>query len=251
MEWSTRDVTEMSGVTSRALRHYHAIGLLNPARVGPGGIRYYRQEQLLRLQQILVLKELGLSLGKISKVLEGQLSDAKAFHELRACLETERDRITRQLVSVETAIRGLKNNEEIIMPEKIFDGFDRSEYDTEVRERWGDAAADRSNEWWDRLGQKGQQEIYYEVEKLNSQWDDRVLSGESADSERTQTVAERHVAWISANWNGVPVTGKALKGLAEMYVEDERFAANYTRVADHGAQYVRDALVAYADRHLP
>ena len=59
----------MSGVTSRTLRHYHEIGLLDPAYVGANGYRYYEVEQLLRLQQILLLRELGVGLGEIADAI--------------------------------------------------------------------------------------------------------------------------------------------------------------------------------------
>ncbi|MEU6713733.1 MerR family transcriptional regulator [Nonomuraea sp. NPDC046802] len=53
MAWSIAQVAQMSGVTSRTLRHYDEIGLLPPARVGGNGYRYYEEDQLLRLQQVL------------------------------------------------------------------------------------------------------------------------------------------------------------------------------------------------------
>jgi len=54
--WSIDEVARMSKVTSRTLRHYDDVGLLRPAYVGSNGYRYYEQEQLLRLQQVLLLQ---------------------------------------------------------------------------------------------------------------------------------------------------------------------------------------------------
>ena len=62
MEWSIQDVVREAGVTSRALRHYDAIGLLRPSRVDAGGTRHYDLDALTRLQRILLLRELGLGL---------------------------------------------------------------------------------------------------------------------------------------------------------------------------------------------
>jgi MerR family transcriptional regulator, thiopeptide resistance regulator len=56
MSWSIADVARMSNVTARTLRHYDAIGLLPPAWTAAGGRRYYEREQLLRLQQVLLLR---------------------------------------------------------------------------------------------------------------------------------------------------------------------------------------------------
>ncbi|MFC4002552.1 MerR family transcriptional regulator [Prauserella oleivorans] len=65
MAYSIAHVARLAKVTSRTLRHYDEIGLLPPAYLGGNGYRYYEEEQLLRLQQILVLRELGLGLEKL------------------------------------------------------------------------------------------------------------------------------------------------------------------------------------------
>src|ERR1044072_9902791 len=92
MAWSIAQVAKMSKVTSRTLRHYDDIGLLPPARVGSNGYRYYEREQLLRLQQILLLRELGLDLATIGKVVDGQNDpiDALRQHHRRLLRSEER-----------------------------------------------------------------------------------------------------------------------------------------------------------------
>ena len=55
-EWSIQEVARLAGTTSRTLRHYDAIGLLTPARIGTGGYRYYDSAALVRLQRILLLR---------------------------------------------------------------------------------------------------------------------------------------------------------------------------------------------------
>ncbi|WP_405415840.1 MerR family transcriptional regulator [Streptomyces rubiginosohelvolus] len=73
MDWPISEVARMSGVTARTLRHYDEIGLLPPARIGSNGHRYYEEHQLLLLQQILVLRELGVGLPEIGRVLADQV----------------------------------------------------------------------------------------------------------------------------------------------------------------------------------
>jgi DNA-binding transcriptional MerR regulator len=79
--FSIAEVARMSRVTSRTLRHYDDIGLLAPAFVGANGYRYYEQEQLLRLQQVLLLRELGLGLGAIAEVLAGERDQVAALRQ--------------------------------------------------------------------------------------------------------------------------------------------------------------------------
>jgi hypothetical protein len=57
-EWSIQQIAKLAGTTSRTLRHYDDIGLLAPSSVGHNGYRYYDQAALVRLQRILLLREL-------------------------------------------------------------------------------------------------------------------------------------------------------------------------------------------------
>ncbi|MBO1901280.1 MerR family transcriptional regulator [Leucobacter weissii] len=59
MEYSIQEVARAAGTTSRTLRHYDSIGLLRPSRVGPNGYRYYDNASILRLQRVLLLRQLG------------------------------------------------------------------------------------------------------------------------------------------------------------------------------------------------
>ena len=79
MAWPIAEVARMSGVTARTLRHYDEIGLLPPARIGANGHRYYEEHQLLRLQQILVLRALGVGLPEIGRVLSEQVDEVEAL----------------------------------------------------------------------------------------------------------------------------------------------------------------------------
>lgn len=76
MAWPIAEVARMSGVTARTLRHYDEVGLLPPAWIGTNGHRYYEESRLLRLQQILVLRALGLGLPEIGRVLASYQRDA-------------------------------------------------------------------------------------------------------------------------------------------------------------------------------
>src|ERR1700761_3015961 len=93
MAWSIAEVARMSGVTSRTLRHYHAIGLLPPAYVQPSGQRFYETGQLLRLQQILLLRELGVSLCDIAAAVGSGPDTVTALRRHHDRLLAERGRL--------------------------------------------------------------------------------------------------------------------------------------------------------------
>ena len=98
--WSTAQVARLSKVTSRTLRHYDDIGLLRPAAVAGNGLRYYERDQLLRLQQILVLRELGLSLDTISTIVNEGGDPVEQLRRHHRWLTEERDRYERLAATV-------------------------------------------------------------------------------------------------------------------------------------------------------
>ncbi len=68
-DWSIQEIARLAGTTSRTLRHYDDIGLLPPSRIAANGYRHYDAAALVRLQRILLLRELGLGLPQIGEVL--------------------------------------------------------------------------------------------------------------------------------------------------------------------------------------
>ncbi|MFE3288938.1 MerR family transcriptional regulator, partial [Streptomyces sp. NPDC059233] len=143
MAWSIAEVARMSKVTSRTLRHYDEIGLLPPAWIGSNGHRYYEEAGLLRLQQILLMRELDLGLREIQAVLDSRLDQVAVLREHHQRLLTERDRLETLARTVGRTIAELEEGKDkgqmtkINKPENLFEGFQPpSEAEAEVRERW-------------------------------------------------------------------------------------------------------------------
>ena len=67
--YTVKQLSRMAGITPRTLHYYDEIGLLKPSRVGDNGYRYYGEEALLRLQQILLYRELDLPLEDIKQIM--------------------------------------------------------------------------------------------------------------------------------------------------------------------------------------
>lgn len=243
MEWSSRDVGRTTGVTSRTLRHYDAIGLLRPSRTGSGGYRFYDEACLLRLQQILLLRELGLDLATIRHLLDdgGDVVDALQAHQRR--LRDEQHRLERIAASVCRTITVIKEGGDLV-PEQIFDGFDHTQYRDEVQERWGEQAWANGDRWWRSMSDAERKEWADRAETLAADWTAAAQSGAAPDSDMAQRLAARHVAWLGSIPGAPTVDGRPapeyVTSLGDMYVADERFAANYGGTA--GATLVRDAL---------
>ncbi|MFJ9571624.1 MerR family transcriptional regulator [Streptomyces bacillaris] len=248
MEWSIQEIARKAGTTSRTLRHYGDLGLLVPSRVGSNGYRYYDQDALVRLQRILLLRELGLSLPAIKDVLEGQWDTGAALRAHLRLLELEQARIGRQIASVRTTLHRTEEGREL-MAEEVFDGFDHTAHEREVTERWGRAAYEEGDRWWRSLGEEGRRAFLDEHEAIARDWG-RVREA-GPGSEQAQEVARRHCAWLaSSGGTGPRITRSYVIGLGELYVADPRFGKNYDRYGDGTAAFVRDALTIHAEHRL-
>lgn len=250
-DWSIQDIARLAGTTSRTLRHYDEVGLVKPSRIGGNGYRYYDADALVRLQRVLLLRELGLGIPAISEVLAGQRDDTLALRTHLEWLAQEKERIGRQIASVERTITKLEGGEKP-MAEKMFEGFDHTQYKDEVEERWGKAAYAESDAWWRSKSQSEKDDFMIVAAELGADWSAAATSGVAPDSDEAQALAQRQHDWLSSI-PGTPRTdGRASKdyytGLAEMYVADDRFAKNYG--GTEGATFVRDAMLAFAERNL-
>lgn len=261
-DWSIQEIARLAGTTSRTLRHYDDIGLLPPTRIAPNGYRHYDERALVRLQRILLLRELGLGLPQIATVLDPSRasrasdSEASALETHLAWLREEQDRLTRQIASVENTITALRGGENL-MAENMFDGFDHTQYKDEVEQRWGTQAYADGDRWWRGMSDEERAAWQQRVSDLGRDWIAAAESGIDPASEEAQSLARRHVEWLT----GVPGTPAAVPGgdvkgyvigLGEMYVADPRFGANYATSdgSARGAEFVRDALRVYAEANL-
>jgi MerR family transcriptional regulator, thiopeptide resistance regulator len=241
MDWPITDIARLTGTTSRTLRHYGDVGLLEPSRIGGNGYRYYDERALTRLQRILLLRDLGLGLPAIAEVINRQTDDAVALRDHLARLHDEQQRLDRQIASVELTIKKLEGGEQL-MAEDMFNGFDHTEYKEEVEERWGADAYATSDAWWTSKSADEKAQWQADLASLNTDWAQAASRGTDPSSDEAQALAARHVAWLAAI-PGTPRSSDYVLGLGEMYVADERFAKNYGGLS--GATFVRDALVAY------
>src|SRR5699024_12384467 len=108
---------------------------LPPSRTGYGGQRFYDRGGLLRLQQILVLRELGLGLAGIGRVLDEGRAAADVLREHLAQLEQEHERLDRITPSVRSTIRIIDEGGEL-GAEQIVDGGDQTHTHEEDGGRW-------------------------------------------------------------------------------------------------------------------
>lgn len=243
-EWSIQEIARSAGVTSRTLRHYDAEGIVPPTRIGQNGYRYYDESALVRLQRVLLLRDLGLGIPAIRDALAAQ-DDNSALTRHLEWLRQEQQRLARQIASVERTIA----QKGALMPTEMFDGFDHTEYRDEVEQLWGADAYAAGDRWWRGMTADEKAAWKQRQAALLADWK---AAAASLDQDAGRALAARHYAWLAAI-PGTPGYGAGgppqayFRGLAGMYADDPRFAANYG--GEPGAAFVRDAMLAWADEH--
>src|SRR5688572_2760100 len=137
--YQVKEVAGLAGLSVRALHHYDSIGLLTPSARSASGYRLYDDDDLLRLQQILIGRELGLSLEDIRRSLDDLKFDRReALLAQRATLAARAERAADMIRAIDVALTVIEEKDMGKVDMKnIFDGFDPDQYEDEVKQRWG------------------------------------------------------------------------------------------------------------------
>ena len=249
-EMPIQQVARLAGTTSRTLRHYDSIGLLRPARTGANGYRLYGSAELIRLQRILLLRQLGLGLAQIADALNARGDEATALRTHLEWLHTEQDRFGaadrrggpdgRRIGKRRTAHE--RDDVRRIRPHPVQGrGHAVAGERTPTRGPTAGGAAGRRPARTHSSGRR---------RSSRRDWADAARGARIPRSDEAQALAERHVAWLRGG-PGTPAADPAqvvayVRGLGDMYVADPRFGANYG--GSDGAGFVRDALHEWADR---
>lgn len=243
-------LARLTGVTVRTLHHYDAIGLLTPRRRSAKGYRLYGADDLLRLQQILIRRELGMSLEQIRRALDEPDFDLRTtLLEQRAQLAARRERADQMMRSIDAALAALEpdQGDTKMNFREMFDGFDPADYEEETKERWGNTEAYAESARRTRnYKPEDWQALKVEADAINREFAQLFASGAPADGEPARALAERHRLHID-RWF-YPCAHQMHVGLGRMYVADERFAANYEKYAVGLTAYIAAAIEANAAR---
>jgi len=249
MEYTIKKLSQLAGVSTRTLRYYDEIELLKPARVNSSGYRIYGKKEVDKLQQILFYRELGVSLDKIKEIINApSFNEIAALREHREKLLEKRAQLDMLIANVDRTI--LEKERGIVMEDKEkFNGFKRKlieenerKYGKEAREKYGDEAVDKSNKKLMNMTQEEYQELSRLSEEILRKLHEAYKTGDPG-SELAQETADLHRRWLSFYWDNY--SKEAHAGLAQMYVEDERFKAYYDKVAPGAAEFLRDAILIY------
>ena len=243
MAFTVGELSKLTGVTVRTLHHYDEIGLCRPSQRTATGYRMYDDADVLRLQQVLVLRELGMPLSEISAALDGDR--AMLLQKHRAALVEKRGRLDAMLTAVDRAIARLEGEHTMQADDvkDLFDGFDPALYEEEVKQRWGDTEAYAESARRTRRYTKDDWARYKAEAQANGERIAALMrAGKPVTDPEVQAAVEEHRLLID-RWF-YPCSIQMHKGLGSMYVADPRFTENLDKLGEGYAQYLSDAIAA-------
>ncbi|HEY2420837.1 MAG TPA: MerR family transcriptional regulator [Neobacillus sp.] len=249
MEYTVQKLGKLAGISTRTLRYYDEIGILKPARINSSGYRIYGQAEVDRLQQILFYRELGVSLDSIKNIVTAPSFDgAIALKEHREKLLEKRKQLDLLIANVDKTIAVTEGGRKMSDQEK-FAGFkqkmiddNEKKYGKEIREKYGSDTIDKSNGKLKNMTQEQYEEVTNLEQQVKETLAQAFATGDPA-GDLAQKAADLHKRWLSFYWTSY--SKEAHAGLAQMYVDDERFKAYYDEKQPGSAEFLRDAIRIY------
>lgn len=249
MEYTVQKLGRIAGISTRTLRYYDEIGLLKPLRISSSGYRIYGQEQVDKLQQILFYRELGVNLESIRDIVNNPHFDStKALLEHREKLLEKTKQLNLLILNIDKTIAVMEGSIAMSDKEK-FEGFkqklvddNEEKYGKEIREKYGEDTVKKSNQKLMRMTKEQYDEVTALAESVKTTLAEAFLTGDPA-GELAQKAADLHRKWLCYYWDSY--SKEAHAGLAQMYVDDERFTAYYDEKQTGTAEFLRDAILIY------
>ncbi|HEX5847639.1 MAG TPA: MerR family transcriptional regulator [Rubrobacter sp.] len=249
-EYSVGRVAALSGVTIRTLHHYDEIGLLSPGGHSQAGYRLYGEADLRRLQRILFYRELGFALKEIQAIIDDPGTDHIGHLGRQRGLLVERiERLSAMVDAIDKETEARKMNINLTPEERfeVFGDFHPEDHAEEAERRWGETDAYKeSNRRVSRYTKEDWLKLKAEAEEIEAQLAAAFEAELPPESDEAMAAAEAHRQHIS-RWF-YHCTYEIQRGLAEMYVGDERFRSHYEERVPGLAYFVRDAVLANAER---
>ena len=248
--YTVHELAEMAGVSVRTLHHYDHIGLLKPSSRTAAGYRLYREAELLRLQQILLFRELDVPLETIRSILDDPAFDpVEALEAHRRTLEGQAARLTHLLQTIDRTILRIKGDTMALTDEELYEGLPKEQSERwrrEAREMYGADAVEESEQRVRKLS-KAEWNALKEEGDAVTRGLAALMEREPGDPEVQELIA-RHYAWVDHFWHP---TAEAYRGLGQLYVENDEFRASYDRYRAGLAEFMRAAMDYYAEHGLP
>jgi len=255
MAYTVKKLAQVSGVSVRTLHFYDEIGLLPPAYVGDNGYRYYQEEQLLMLQQILFFRELGFELKEIQKILgQPEFDKLHALASHKDALQHKQRRMQELISTIDKTIKQI-NGERIMSIKEMYAGFTpegQAERESFLVNRYGEYA----KKWVEESKENTKNWSHEQWENFSEEWNDicahlaaLLAKNTRVGSPEVQAIVEKHYLMIKKFWTP---NHESYIGLGLGYLEFDWKKAFEEYDSQHPklARYLADAIKVFADHKL-
>ena len=247
MAYTVKQLAILAGVTTRTLHHYDHFGLLKPASNTKNGYRQYGERELLKLQQILFFRELGFSLSQIKSILDSPRFDPlDALSDQKRMLTIEIRRLNTLAKTIHNTIKKIKG-QKIMNDQDLYGGLTKEEhtaYQEEARQKWGNTEAFKeSQRRVSKFTKKDWDEIKSETDSILR--DLVAVMDKGVSDPAVQKIIKRHHQSINRFYD---CTLEIYRGLAQMYIADDRFAKFYRKYHPNLPEFLSEAMCYYCDK---
>ncbi|MCU0499084.1 MAG: MerR family transcriptional regulator [Anaerolineae bacterium] len=245
--YSVKQVAELANISIRTLHYYHEIGLLIPTHIEGNGYRRYDRDALLRLQQILLYRQLGFDLEQIRALLAQTSGDwITALEAHRTSLQANLTQLQDLLHTVDETIAQLKGGH-AMNDKRLFKGFSdeqQKDYEREIRLQYGPDLVNLSVRNWNSYSKVQREVIFEEGNALYAAIVKAIEAGRSHDSVEVQELMTRwhqHIRYF------YEPTLEILRGLGQLYTSHPDFIANFSQLHPELARFMESAIDHYVD----
>ena len=246
MTYTVKQLAQLASVSIRTLHYYDEIGLLPPPLIGATGYRLYNQDSVLRLQSILFYRELDFPLEAIKAMLDRpDFNPLQVLQEQRTALEARLGRLHRVIATIDLTIRHIKEKTPMNAKEMFVRQTAEKEqaYAEEAGRRWDPATVKASQQRWKRYSRDRQREI---LEEGNQVYRDlAAVMSLGPEAQAVQSCIERWRAHVNHFWSP---NGQQCLGLAQLYVDDPGFRANFDSFDPDLATFMVEAVKVHVAR---
>ncbi|NRR00770.1 MerR family transcriptional regulator [Brevibacillus sp. RS1.1] len=245
MLYTVNDVAKLSGTTIKTLYHYQKIGLLMPEVVTENGYRYYGENELKRLQQILFYRELDFSLDSIKAALDHEPERLRCLCEQQAMLKARQLRLERILDTLEETIRHERKRGKM-STENMFDGLNEEEWkqaftqQNEHLQKAYDFQLDTENLDVASLNEKAA-----EAKAFMTFMADALKNNKSVDDETVVSAIENHLSFLQKDH---PIDARAFAEQSRFFLSDEFHRAMLEEQQTGLSYYICMAAENYASK---
>ena len=246
--YQANEFAQIAGVTVRTLHHYDRIGLLKPGGYTGAGYRLYRNDDLVRLQQIVTLKFIGFPLSQIKKLL-----DQNSF-DLADALNKQREIIAEKRRQLDSAIQAIEKAQTLLTTdgEPDWNAFKRIIEVITMQDNMDWTKKYYSDEAQEKIAERAQSIPRDVIEKAQADWMTLIREVEAAVAEKVDARSKR-AASLAKRWRELirGFTGgdrEIQAGLNKMYSDQQNWPKNFPKpYSDEAGALMCEAMAALED----